>query len=74
MRSGSFSRGFILFLLSTLIWVDDAQAYIDPGTGSLIIQSLIAALVGGLFLIKTYWNKLKTTWNKIKKIRKAKEE
>jgi hypothetical protein len=56
------------------MWVDDAQAYIEPGTGSLIIQSLVAALSGGLFLIKTYWSKIKTIWNKIKKTRKAEEE
>ena len=74
MKSSSFSRGFILFLLSTLMWVDDAQAYIEPGTGSLIIQSLIAGLTGGLFLIKTYWSKIKTIWNKIKKPRKSEEE
>ncbi|MDH5695679.1 MAG: hypothetical protein OEZ00_03610 [Dehalococcoidia bacterium] len=35
------------------------HAYIDPGTGSLIIQVLIAAFVGGLFLIKVFWRKVK---------------
>ena len=28
------------------------RAYIDPGTGSLIIQVLIASFVGALFIIK----------------------
>jgi len=74
MNSGSFLRGFILTLLPVLLWVDDAQAYIDPGTGGLLIQSLVAALVGGFFLIKVYWNKLKTTCNKIKKTLKMEKE
>ncbi|MFC1965900.1 hypothetical protein ACFLWI_02995 [Chloroflexota bacterium] len=37
----------------------DAQFYIDPGTGSLIIQILIAGFVGGLFVIKMFWGKVK---------------
>jgi len=34
-------------------------SYIDPGTGSLVIQVLIASLVGGLFMLKVYWRKVK---------------
>ncbi|MEW6530655.1 MAG: hypothetical protein AB1473_07450 [Thermodesulfobacteriota bacterium] len=36
-----------------------ASAYIDPGAGSYALQVLIAFLVGALFAIKVYWNKLK---------------
>ena len=42
-----------------MIWVDDAQAYLDPGTASMLLQSVVAAIVGGFFVIKTYWSKLK---------------
>jgi hypothetical protein len=35
-------------------------AYIDPGTGSFIIQIVIAAFVGCSLAIKIYWNKIKT--------------
>lgn len=34
-------------------------AYIDPGTGSVIIQALIGVAVGAGVLIKTYWSKIK---------------
>jgi hypothetical protein len=34
------------------------HAYLDPGTGSIIIQVLIAALVGGGILLKTFWKKI----------------
>ena len=37
----------------------DVHGYIDAGTGSLIIQLLIAGAVGGLFLIKVFWTKVK---------------
>lgn len=36
-----------------------AQAYIDLGTGSYLLQLLIAGVLGGLFAIKLYWTKLK---------------
>jgi hypothetical protein len=42
-----------------LIVPQQAYAYIDPGSGSLIWQVVIAALLSGGFLIKTYWRRLK---------------
>ena len=35
------------------------QAYLDPGSGSFLIQLLIAGIVGAGFLIKVYWKKIK---------------
>jgi nitrogen fixation protein len=34
------------------------HAYLDPGTGSIIIQVAIAAVVGGAILLKTFWKKI----------------
>tara|TARA_B100000315_G_C14201068_1_gene417693 strand:+ start:250 stop:438 length:189 start_codon:yes stop_codon:yes gene_type:complete len=51
-----------------LVWVDDAQAYIDAGTASMVFQSLVAAIVGGLFIIRTYWDKLKSFFSRKKDI------
>ena len=34
-------------------------AYIDPGTGSFIIQLLLGFLFGGLFAIKLFWSRIK---------------
>ena len=39
--------------------ISDAYAYIDPGSGSLVIQIIIGALVGAGITIKIYWYKLK---------------
>lgn len=33
-------------------------AYIDPGTGSLIIQVAIGALVGGLVAARVFWQRI----------------
>ena len=34
--------------------------YLDPGTGSFLIQLALAGLLGTLFVIKTYWGKIKS--------------
>jgi len=41
------------------------HAYIDPGTGSLIIQVLIASFLGALFLLKVFWGKVKVFLNNL---------
>jgi hypothetical protein len=33
-------------------------AYLDPGSGSFIIQIAIAALLGGAFMIKAFWHQI----------------
>lgn len=35
-----------------------AYAYIDPGTGSVIIQFIIGAIFGGIALLKIFWHKI----------------
>jgi hypothetical protein len=33
--------------------------YLDPGSGSFLVQLLLAALLGGAFAVKIYWRKIK---------------
>ena len=37
-----------------------AHAYLDPGTGSYILQLCLAAAMGGLFIIKMFWKNIIT--------------
>jgi hypothetical protein len=41
-----------------------AAAYLDPGTGSMILQGLIASIAVAGFTIKTYWYKLRSLFGK----------
>lgn len=42
-----------------------AQAYLDPGTGSLVIQLVLGGIVAALTMVKLYWHKLKAlVWRK----------
>lgn len=36
----------------------NAQAYLDPGTGSLLIQGLLAAIAGTVTVAKLYWHRI----------------
>ena len=47
-----------LFIISLLLIPANAHAYLDAGTGSYIIQMLIAAFLGGLYMVKMYWQKI----------------
>ena len=53
-----------IFFLSTVL--PKPQAYLDPGSGSILIQLLIAAGAGALFAVKIYWKKIKGLFNKNK--------
>lgn len=36
----------------------NARAYIDPGTGSYILQIVIASIVGAAFMLKLFWKRI----------------
>ncbi len=46
--------GLLFFVLA-----DDAHAYIDPGSGSYILQLVIAGLLGAGFAVKIYWKRIR---------------
>ena len=35
------------------------HAYLDPGSGSFILQIILATFIGGLFIVKSYWQKIR---------------
>ena len=47
--------------------ISDAYAYIDPGTGSLVIQVIVGALIGAGITVKIYWYKIKEKISHINK-------
>jgi len=51
----------ILAVLSVLFWLFPlkAHAYLDPGTGSYILQIVLATIVGIGFVIKLSWRRIK---------------
>lgn len=49
-----------LFFVSVYMLVvpQKAHAYLDPGTGSYILQIAAAALFGSLFALKVWWRQI----------------
>lgn len=53
-------KSVLLASVAALIGITtEAHAYLDPGTGSIILQATVAAVASSLFAIKMYWLKLK---------------
>ena len=51
----------VLALLGTsLTYAAPAFAYLDPGTGSIILQGIIATVAGMLVAGRLYWQRVKT--------------
>ncbi len=40
--------------------------YLDPGSGSFLLQLLIAGVVGAAFAVRIYWKKIKSFFMKEK--------
>jgi hypothetical protein len=56
-------------VLSGFMLPVSAHAYIDPGTGSLILQGLIAAIAGVAVTVGVYWNRLKALFRRRGKLK-----
>jgi hypothetical protein len=53
-----FLKTLALCLLICLTFPSVALAYVDPGSGSLLLQVLIAGILGFAFTARLYWGKL----------------
>lgn len=52
-------QNILLFLVILSLFPGIAHAYLDPGTGSYIMQIFLALIMGALYTIKIYWTKIK---------------
>ena len=51
---------FLVILLSTPLFsaILSILAYIDPGTGSIVLQALVASVVGAAIAVKLFWHSI----------------
>lgn len=59
-KSASFTKILLISVMGIVALPKFMFAYIDPGTGSYMLQLLIAAFIGISFAIKVHWKKIKT--------------
>ena len=56
----SISNLKFLFLIFGLIsYTSSAYAYLDPGTGSMLVQGLIGGIAAAISFLSIYWQKVK---------------
>ncbi len=51
-------RWVVLFCVFMLVTTGDAHGYLDPGSGSAILQGIIGALAAIAITLKLYWHRL----------------
>jgi len=60
--SNSFSRIFSYLVIAAIsglfLFPSQAYAYLDPGTGSMILQGIIGGLAAVAVVAKIYWHRL----------------
>ena len=54
---------FSLVLLSVFSFNNEAFAYLDPGTGSMLLQLLLGGVAGVLVIGKLYWQRVKDVFS-----------
>jgi DUF1365 family protein len=50
---------YIVAIIILALWVTPAYAYIDAGTGSIILQFILAGIASVITTISLYWKKIK---------------
>jgi len=55
---------FFIFVACALVVPFSAYAYLDPGTGSFIIQIIIAAVATAAISVKVFWQKIKELFSR----------
>jgi hypothetical protein len=66
MKKGSASITLSLLVFLLVVGTKPAHAYLDPGTGSLILQGLIAGLAAAAGAVSLYSQKIKAMFFKKK--------
>jgi hypothetical protein len=61
IRKRKLYTAALIFLFVTI----GCFGYIDPGTGSYVIQVILAALVGVPLAVGIFWKKIKTFFGKL---------
>ena len=59
MTDNNWYRCVLITLLSIFIYVPEAHAYIDPGSGSMILQAIVASIAAGFAFFSVFWQRIK---------------
>ena len=59
-------KHYLLYLFTTIIFFSysPAHAYLDPGTGSIILQAILGFIAASIATVSFYWTKVKFFFSK----------
>ena len=63
-----------LFLIVNILFVEQSFAYIDPGSGSLILQIILGAIAATAAFAKIFWYRVKEFFKKFSNLFTKKDE
>lgn len=52
-------RWVLIASAASITTAEPAHAYLDPATGSMIIQIVTGTVLGAILIVKTYWRRIK---------------
>tara|TARA_B100000965_G_C18878734_1_gene451009 strand:- start:222 stop:443 length:222 start_codon:yes stop_codon:yes gene_type:complete len=55
----------LLIFITLISFTSNSFAYLDPGTGSIILQAILGFVAASIATITLYWNKLKNFFKKL---------
>ena len=55
-RSGTIA---LVSLATLALTAENAYGYLDPGSGSFILQAIVAALLGSALALRVFWGKFR---------------
>jgi hypothetical protein len=55
----TMTRVLLLAALMALVLAGPAEAYVDPGAGSMLMQLLLGGVMAGLVLLRSSWERVR---------------
>jgi len=59
MNTSVSNLKFLFLIFSLIAYTSPAYAYLDPGTGSMLVQGLIGGVAVVMSFLSIYWQKVK---------------
>ena len=68
-------KNYLFYIVAIYILLNtDAYAYLDPGSGSMILQAILGFIAAALATVSYYWEKVKTFLSKLFRKKKKSEK
>ena len=64
MNTSVSNLKFLFLIFSLIAYTSPAYAYLEPGTGSMLVQGLIGGIAVVMSFLSIYWQKVKAFFSK----------